>query len=804
MPRKDASSISRAARSRRGKTARAQSRLPRNSAPIVLHTNPRRPRRKGKAQRAGGAGRRSSGRVVGARRGEAKARGTERIFVAVRPRPLTTQEKEGGSWPCVEVSGKRIALRDPKDAVSKDPLHRSRATEFELDHVFEPSPSNEAVFRATASRTIDSIMSGNNGTVFAYGATGSGKTYTMSGPLDGSHPGLITLLVSELLKRLRGKGRCRMAASYVEIYNEGMRDLLVQSEIQSQIVLREHPRKGVIMMGNHWEPVRTSEQVDALLDFGNKHRTTDSHCLNDASSRSHAIFQLRIEHGGGVRRRGHTSKLSLIDLAGSERAKKTRSDKKMLNEGANINKSLLTLAKCITALGSRRRGVFVPFRDSKLTRVLKDSLAGTCSTSMIACVSSSSCQFEEVRETLTYAHRARNIKIKPLRQVHLKSEPNIPAVAETLRDELAQAEEARPPPRALKATTKSKGGGGNAGGGTGGSDGDAGGGDSTGTDPRRRAAARSRIPQHKGAGGRVSAAVQRLADAIQSNFSAVVRTRHAMLENRERGARASADADALGLELDGIMRSRRGRRRGIVAGGTRARQLRQHLQQVQQSVARCDAEYSELKKTDARLRSDGQDLTRQAAASRPQDREGLLRRTLERCERGFKESEHQLLARLLGRQLEAQGRAIQEQQALLAQHGIRFAPLGPRLRAFGDLRRDFGFPQADEAQAAAAASGAPPQTVSFPTIVSASVNAPPTVRPSRAVALRRLKGIASRRRSQDRSTAALPRNSPAPARSPVSFGRGRARHGAGTRRRQDALARASMRRSKLLQRLNKR
>mmetsp|Transcript_22358 Transcript_22358/g.44880 ORF Transcript_22358/g.44880 Transcript_22358/m.44880 type:complete len:305 (+) Transcript_22358:79-993(+) len=242
--------------------------------------------------------------------------GDSHIFVAVRPRPLTTQELAKGSWACVEVRQNRVSLQDPRDLVSKDPLHRTRATHFELDAVFPPEADQGRVFEATSSRIIRSIINGKNGTIFAYGATGSGKTYTMAG--TATNPGLIPTMVSRLLDRLRHDGiPFRIKVSYLEIYNETMRDLLGGREERS-IVLREHPTKGVMIMGCRTEFVSTADQVYRFIHQGDQVRATDSHSLNDKSSRSHAIFQMRIIIGN----RKTPVKLSLIDLAGSERAKK--------------------------------------------------------------------------------------------------------------------------------------------------------------------------------------------------------------------------------------------------------------------------------------------------------------------------------------------------------------------------------------------------------------------------------------------------------------------------------------------------
>lgn len=205
--------------------------------------------------------------------------------------------------------------------------------------------------------------------------------------------------------------------SYVEIYNEQIRDLLKPKEDGSYLDLRDDPIKGVTIAGATEITVTGVKEVMSLLSQGNKKRTTEATNANQTSSRSHAVFQINLKitpKTKSINMNVVVSKLSLIDLAGSERGTVTENRGIRLREGAKINQSLLALANCINALGDKnKRGSFVPYRDSKLTRMLKDSLGGNCKTVMVVTISPSSSQFEETVNTLKYANRAKNITTKP-------------------------------------------------------------------------------------------------------------------------------------------------------------------------------------------------------------------------------------------------------------------------------------------------------------------------------------------------------------------------------------------------------
>eukprot|EP01017_Pseudomicrothorax_dubius_P018235 TRINITY_DN20249_c0_g2_i1.p1 TRINITY_DN20249_c0_g2~~TRINITY_DN20249_c0_g2_i1.p1 ORF type:complete len:294 (-),score=45.73 TRINITY_DN20249_c0_g2_i1:34-915(-) len=204
--------------------------------------------------------------------------------------------------------------------------------------------------------------------------------------------------------------------SYVEIYNEMIRDLLVPSS--NYLELRDDPTKGVVIAGVTEFKAEATEQVMNLLFIGNKRRTTEATNANQTSSRSHAVLQIVVHSRPKTKNtevETLVGKLSMIDLAGSERGTVTENRGMRLIEGAKINRSLLALANCINALGDKsKKGFFVPYRDSKLTRLLKDSLGGNCRTVMIANISPAASGFEETINTLKYANRAKNIKTKVL------------------------------------------------------------------------------------------------------------------------------------------------------------------------------------------------------------------------------------------------------------------------------------------------------------------------------------------------------------------------------------------------------
>ncbi len=300
---------------------------------------------------------------------------------------------------------------------------RIKEHRFIFDRLFDQDASQRDVFNKTTKPLIDVILDGYNATVFAYGATGCGKTHTITG--TNAAPGIIPLTMQELFKRidqLEDTKKIDLSLSYLEVYNETIKDLLnptsnsTNSGINS-LQIREDERRITISNLTSHRPVNVKQVMDMIIQ-GNLNRTVSSTAANATSSRSHAVLQINLtikDKTVDISEEHLFSTLSIIDLAGSERASATQNRGVRLNEGANINKSLLALGNCINALCDPRRRNHVPFRDSKLTRLLKFSLGGNCKTVMIVCVSPSSHHYDETLNTLKYANRAKEIKTKVIR-----------------------------------------------------------------------------------------------------------------------------------------------------------------------------------------------------------------------------------------------------------------------------------------------------------------------------------------------------------------------------------------------------
>ncbi|KAL9836776.1 chromosome-associated kinesin KIF4A isoform 2-T3 [Geothlypis trichas] len=333
------------------------------------------------------------------------------VRVALRCRPLVPKETSEGCQTCLSfVPG------EPQVVVGNDKA-------FTYDYVFDPSVEQEEVFNTAVSPLVRGIFKGYNATVLAYGQTGSGKTYSMGGtytanqeyePSVGVIPRVIKLLFEE--KQQRHDWDFILKVSYLEIYNEDILDLLCPSRERSPISIREDPKEGIKIVGLTERNVTCAQETVSCLEQGNNSRTVGSTAMNSQSSRSHAIFTICIDQKKkNDKNCSFHCKLHLVDLAGSERQKKTKAEGDRLKEGININRGLLCLGNVISALGDEnKKGGFVPYRDSKLTRLLQDSLGGNSHTLMIACVSPADSNLEETLNTLRYADRARKIKNKPI------------------------------------------------------------------------------------------------------------------------------------------------------------------------------------------------------------------------------------------------------------------------------------------------------------------------------------------------------------------------------------------------------
>ncbi|XP_040893036.1 kinesin-like protein KIF18A isoform X2 [Toxotes jaculatrix] len=345
------------------------------------------------------------------------------VKVVVRVRPTNDSEKRENCRNVVQVVDNHMLIFDPKEEdiscfgsqrvrnrnINKRP---NKDLKFVFDHVFSESSTQVDIFENTTKGVLDGVMNGFNCTVFAYGATGAGKTHTMLGSPD--NPGVMYRTMKELFKRMddaKEEKEFAVAFSYLEVYNEQIRDLLANA---GPLAVREDSSKGVVVQGLTLHQPKSAEHILEALDSGNRNRTQHPTDVNATSSRSHAVFQIYLrqqDKTASLNPNVCVAKMSLIDLAGSERASATNAKGARLREGANINRSLLALGNVINALADpKSKKAHIPYRDSKLTRLLKDSLGGNCRTVMIANVSPSSKSYDDTHNTLKYANRAKEIK----------------------------------------------------------------------------------------------------------------------------------------------------------------------------------------------------------------------------------------------------------------------------------------------------------------------------------------------------------------------------------------------------------
>ncbi|XP_061101701.1 kinesin-like protein KIF18A isoform X1 [Conger conger] len=344
------------------------------------------------------------------------------VKVVVRVRPENSREQGGNFQKVVQVVDNHMLIFDPKEQeMSFFPAQKRRRDirtrgnkdlKFVFDCVFGETSSQFDVFDNSTRDVIDGVLNGYNCTVFAYGATGAGKTHTMLG--SENTPGVMYLTMKELFSRIdqvKDEKTFNVAFSYLEIYNENIRDLLASS---GPLAVREDSTKGVVVQGLTLHQSKSAEHILEALDYGNKNRTQHPTEVNATSSRSHAVFQVYLrqqDKTASLNPNVRVAKMSLIDLAGSERASATNAKGARFREGANINRSLLALGNVINTLADpKSKKAHVPYRDSKLTRLLKDSLGGNCRTIMIANVSPSSLSYDDTYNTLKYANRAKEIK----------------------------------------------------------------------------------------------------------------------------------------------------------------------------------------------------------------------------------------------------------------------------------------------------------------------------------------------------------------------------------------------------------
>ncbi|ESO93536.1 hypothetical protein LOTGIDRAFT_118976 [Lottia gigantea] len=380
------------------------------------------------------------------------------IKVAVRVRPINQREIDMESKIIVKMEGEKTTIKNVKllSGVDFDLLRdQLKLKEFTFDKSFwsaVPSDKHfatqEEVFQSLGKDVVTAAYEGYNVCVFAYGQTGSGKSYTMMGSQD--NPGFIPRFCKELFKRMTDdRTSYKTEVSYLEIYNEKVRDLLKIQTPSSQIVhslrVREHPKDGPYVQDLSKHTVIRHEDIQQMIEKGNLNRTTASTLMNDVSSRSHAIYTILFTQAGYIDNMPSEkhSKIHLVDLAGSERADATGASGLRLKESGSINKSLVTLGNVISTLGmftvyfcendGKRRNIFIPYRDSVLTWLLKDSLGGNAKTIMIATISPADVNYSETLSTLRYANRAKNIINRPT----INEDANVRLIRE-LREEIAR------------------------------------------------------------------------------------------------------------------------------------------------------------------------------------------------------------------------------------------------------------------------------------------------------------------------------------------------------------------------------
>ncbi|XP_056134524.1 kinesin-like protein kif7 [Lampris incognitus] len=348
------------------------------------------------------------------------------VQVAIRVRPLLPKEILHNHESCITVDPeqRRVTLGHDRH--------------FLCDFLFEETWCQEEVYSVSVQPLIEAFFQGFNATVFAYGQTGSGKTYTIGeaniSSFRDEEQGIIPRAVAEIFKLLDENDLTDFSVrvSYLEVYKEEFKDLLEVETASKDIHIRED-KGNIVLYGIKECEVESLDEVLSLLESGNTARHTGATQMNPHSSRSHTIFTVHMDQrrGGsrlygsstGARPQILSSKFHFVDLAGSERILRTGNTGERLKESIQINSGLLALGNVIGALGDpKRKGTHIPYRDSKITRILKDSLGGNSKTLMIACISPSSMDFDESLNTLNYAMRARNIQNRAT--VNCKGEPD--------------------------------------------------------------------------------------------------------------------------------------------------------------------------------------------------------------------------------------------------------------------------------------------------------------------------------------------------------------------------------------------
>ncbi|XP_058155732.1 LOW QUALITY PROTEIN: kinesin-like protein KIF1A [Dasypus novemcinctus] len=373
------------------------------------------------------------------------------VKVAVRVRPFNSREMSRDSKCIIQMSGSTTTIVNPKQ-----PKETPKSFSFDYSYWSHTSPedinyaSQKQVYRDIGEEMLQHAFEGYNVCIFAYGQTGAGKSYTMMGKQETDQQGIIPQLCEDLFSRINDTTNNNMSysveVSYMEIYCERVRDLL-NPKNKGNLRVREHPLLGPYVEDLSKLAVTSYNDIQDLMDSGNKARTVAATNMNETSSRSHAVFNIIFTQKRHDAETDITtekvSKISLVDLAGSERADSTGAKGTRLKEGANINKSLTTLGKVISALAEmdsgpnknkkKKKTDFIPYRDSVLTWLLRENLGGNSRTAMVAALSPADINYDETLSTLRYADRAKQIRCNAV----INEDPNNKLIRE-LKDEVTR------------------------------------------------------------------------------------------------------------------------------------------------------------------------------------------------------------------------------------------------------------------------------------------------------------------------------------------------------------------------------
>ncbi|XP_068939506.1 kinesin-like protein KIF1A isoform X13 [Petaurus breviceps papuanus] len=373
------------------------------------------------------------------------------VKVAVRVRPFNSREMSRDSKCIIQMTGSTTTIVNPKQ-----PKETPKSFSFDYSYWSHTTPedinyaSQKQVYQDIGEEMLQHAFEGYNVCIFAYGQTGAGKSYTMMGKQEKDQQGIIPQLCEDLFSRINDTTNDNMSysveVSYMEIYCERVRDLL-NPKNKGNLRVREHPLMGPYVEDLSKLAVTSYNDIQDLMDSGNKARTVAATNMNETSSRSHAVFNIIFTQKRHDAETDITtekvSKISLVDLAGSERADSTGAKGTRLKEGANINKSLTTLGKVISALAEmdsgpnknkkKKKTDFIPYRDSVLTWLLRENLGGNSRTAMVAALSPADINYDETLSTLRYADRAKQIRCNAV----INEDPNNKLIRE-LKDEVAR------------------------------------------------------------------------------------------------------------------------------------------------------------------------------------------------------------------------------------------------------------------------------------------------------------------------------------------------------------------------------